>query len=70
VASPRVVNIEDLRPLARLRLPKVVFDYIDGASVGELDSSYVNVPSGWACHPAPVSMTRIPRAEPGNRVAG
>src|SRR5438093_4084728 len=36
VASPRVVNIEDLRRLARRRLPKVVFDYVDGGAEGEI----------------------------------
>ena len=36
MASPRVVNIEDLRSLARHRLPKVVFDYIDGGAEGEV----------------------------------
>lgn len=36
VASPRVVNIEDLRQLARRRLPKVVFDYLDGGAEGEV----------------------------------
>jgi len=36
VASPRVVNIEDLRPLARRRLPKVAFDYLDGGSESEV----------------------------------
>jgi len=36
VASPRVVNIEDLRPLARRRLPRVVFDYLDGGAEGEV----------------------------------
>src|SRR5947207_4377365 len=36
VASPRVVNIEDLRCLARRRLPRVVFDYIDGGAEGEV----------------------------------
>ncbi|HYT05064.1 MAG TPA: alpha-hydroxy acid oxidase [Gemmatimonadales bacterium] len=36
VASPRVVNIEDLRRLARRRLPKVVFDYVDGGAEGEV----------------------------------
>lgn len=35
VASPRVVNIEDLRSLARRRVPKIVFDYIDGGADGE-----------------------------------
>ncbi|PYX59241.1 MAG: alpha-hydroxy-acid oxidizing protein [Acidobacteria bacterium] len=36
VASPRVVNIENLRSLARRRLPKVVFDYLDGGAEGEV----------------------------------
>jgi isopentenyl diphosphate isomerase/L-lactate dehydrogenase-like FMN-dependent dehydrogenase len=36
VASPRVVNIEDLRQLARRRLPKAVFDYVDGGAEDEL----------------------------------
>ena len=35
VVSPRVVNIEDLRELARRRVPKIVFDYIDGGADGE-----------------------------------
>ena len=36
VASPRVVCIEDFRPLARQRLPKSVFDYLDGGAEGEV----------------------------------
>ena len=36
VASPRVVNIEDLRALARRRVPKIIFDYIDGGSESEV----------------------------------
>jgi L-lactate dehydrogenase (cytochrome) len=36
VASPRVISIEDLRPLARRRLPKAVFDYLDGGADGEV----------------------------------
>jgi isopentenyl diphosphate isomerase/L-lactate dehydrogenase-like FMN-dependent dehydrogenase len=36
VASPRVINIEDLRRLAGRRLPKVVFDYLDGGAEGEI----------------------------------
>jgi isopentenyl diphosphate isomerase/L-lactate dehydrogenase-like FMN-dependent dehydrogenase len=36
VASPRVVNIEDLRSLARRRMPKVIFEYIDGGADGEV----------------------------------
>jgi len=36
VAAPRVVNVEDLRPIARRRLPRVVFDYLDGGAEGEV----------------------------------
>ncbi|MFZ0279774.1 MAG: alpha-hydroxy acid oxidase [Candidatus Sulfotelmatobacter sp.] len=36
VASPRVVCIEDFRPIARARVPKSVFDYLDGGSEGEV----------------------------------
>ncbi|MGE5125053.1 MAG: alpha-hydroxy acid oxidase [Betaproteobacteria bacterium] len=36
VRPPRVVNVEDLRRAARRRLPRVVFDYIDGGADGEL----------------------------------
>jgi isopentenyl diphosphate isomerase/L-lactate dehydrogenase-like FMN-dependent dehydrogenase len=35
VESPRVVSIADLRSLARGRLPRVVFDYLDGGAEGE-----------------------------------
>jgi L-lactate dehydrogenase (cytochrome) len=36
VKSPRVVNVEDLRNLARRRLPKMVFDYLDGGAEAEV----------------------------------
>lgn len=36
VASPRVVCIEDFRPIAQRRIPKVVFDYLDGGAEGEV----------------------------------
>ena len=36
VASPRVVNIADLRHAAERRLPRVVFDYVDGGADGEV----------------------------------
>jgi isopentenyl diphosphate isomerase/L-lactate dehydrogenase-like FMN-dependent dehydrogenase len=36
VASPRVVNIGDLRRAAERRLPRVVFDYVDGGADGEI----------------------------------
>ena len=34
--SSRAINIEDLRSLARRRLPKVVFDYVDGGAESEV----------------------------------
>jgi L-lactate dehydrogenase (cytochrome) len=36
LGPPRVVNIHDLRKLAQRRLPKVIFDYLDGGAEGEL----------------------------------
>src|SRR5687767_11435834 len=33
---PRVVNIADLRRIAKRRLPRVVFDYIDGGADSEI----------------------------------
>jgi L-lactate dehydrogenase (cytochrome) len=36
VSPPRVVNIADLRRLAGRRLPRMVFDYIDGGAEAEL----------------------------------
>jgi isopentenyl diphosphate isomerase/L-lactate dehydrogenase-like FMN-dependent dehydrogenase len=36
VASPRVVAIADLRPLAKRRVPRAVFDYLDGGAEGEI----------------------------------
>lgn len=36
LASPRVINIHDLRHLAQRRLPRVVFDYLDGGAESEV----------------------------------
>ena len=36
LAASHVINIEDLRRLARRRLPKVVFDYLDGGAENEV----------------------------------
>jgi isopentenyl diphosphate isomerase/L-lactate dehydrogenase-like FMN-dependent dehydrogenase len=36
LASPGVINIADLRQLAQRRLPKVVFDYLDGGADDEV----------------------------------
>ena len=35
LASPRIVNIDDLRTMAQRRLPKVIFDYLDGGAESE-----------------------------------
>ena len=36
VNSSSVVSVMDMRPLARRRLPRVVFDYLDGGAEGEV----------------------------------
>ena len=36
LSSSRVVNVFDLRGIAERRLPKVVFDYLDGGADGEV----------------------------------
>ena len=36
LASPRVINVHDLRHLAQARLPRVVFDYLDGGAESEV----------------------------------
>jgi len=36
VASPRVVSIADFRPIANGRLPRAVFDYLDGGADAEI----------------------------------
>ncbi len=36
LASPHVINIEDLRRIARRRLPRPVFDYLDGGAEDEI----------------------------------
>src|SRR2546426_9824829 len=35
IEPPRVLNIEDLRRAAKRRLPRAVFDYIDGGAEDE-----------------------------------
>src|SRR5579863_8838355 len=35
ISPPRVVNIEDLRKRAQRRLPRAVFDYLDGGAESE-----------------------------------
>ena len=34
--APRIANIDDLRAAAHRRLPRAVFDYLDGGADGEI----------------------------------
>ena len=34
--SPHVINVDDLRAIAQRKLPRVVFDYVDGGAEGEV----------------------------------
>jgi L-lactate dehydrogenase (cytochrome) len=36
VSSPHVVNVEDLRRMAQRRVPRAVFEYVDGGAEGEV----------------------------------
>ena len=36
IPLPRIVNIDDLRSLARARVPKIIFNYIDGGAEAEV----------------------------------
>jgi len=36
ISSPRVVNVDDLRRVADRRLPRVIFDYVDGGAEAEI----------------------------------
>ncbi|HEX8896710.1 MAG TPA: alpha-hydroxy acid oxidase, partial [Terriglobales bacterium] len=36
LTSPKVINVEDLRRLAKRRLPRVIFDYVDGGADDEV----------------------------------
>jgi len=36
LTSPKVITVEDLRRLAKRRLPKVIFDYVDGGAEDEI----------------------------------
>lgn len=69
VASPRVVCISDFRPLARRRVPKAVFDYLDGGAGGEITL-------GENCRAfddvtlRPRHAVSIPQCDMGTRVLG
>src|SRR5580704_12546027 len=69
VASPRVVNIEDLRWLARNRLPRVVFDYLDGGAEDEL-TLQANRRAFEAVTFRPRQAVAVPQCELRTRVLG
>src|SRR5262245_59514114 len=67
VAAPRVVNIDDLRRLARRRLPRVVFDYIDGSAETE-ETMRQNVEAFGDLLLRPRCAVRTPACELGTTV--
>ena len=69
VASPRVVNISDLRRLAERRLPRVVFDYIDGGADGEV-TLRENCRAFEAVTFRPRCAVAVPQCELGTTVLG
>ncbi len=69
VSAPRVVNIADLRRLAQRRLPRVVFDYIDGGAGAEV-TLRENCLAFDAVTFRPRCAVETARAEPGTSVLG
>ena len=69
VASPRVVNISDLRRLAERRLPRAVFDYIDGGADGEV-TLRENCRAFEAVTFRPRGAVAVPQCELGTTVLG
>ncbi len=69
VASPRVVNISDLRRLAERRLPRAVFDYIDGGADGEV-TLRENCRAFEAVTFRPRGAVAVPQCELGTTVVG
>ncbi|MSO82273.1 MAG: alpha-hydroxy-acid oxidizing protein [Acidobacteria bacterium] len=69
VAPPHVVNISDLRRLAKARLPRSVFDYIDGGADGEVTLGE-NCRVFNAVTFRPRSAVAIPNCELGTTVLG
>jgi L-lactate dehydrogenase (cytochrome) len=69
VAAPHVVNIADLRRLAMGRLPRAVFDYIDGGADGEV-TLRENCRAFETVTLRPRSAVATPQAELGTSVLG
>ncbi len=68
-ASERAVNIEDLRLLAQRRLPRVVFDYVDGGADGET-TLRENLRAFDAVHFRPRQAIAVPQCDLRTRVLG
>ncbi len=69
LSPARVVNIDDLRQMARRRLPRVVFDYVDGGADAEV-TLRGNAAAFEAVMLRPRSAVRIPPARTGVSVLG
>ena len=69
LSPPRIINIDDLRRAARRRLPRVVFDYIDGGANGEV-TLRENCRAFDRVTLRPRSAMAIPRCDLGATVLG
>src|SRR5437773_911267 len=69
VQPPQVVNIEDLRRVAKRRLPRVIFDYIDGGAEAEL-TLRANCSAFEAVTFRPRSAVATPACDLGTTVLG
>jgi isopentenyl diphosphate isomerase/L-lactate dehydrogenase-like FMN-dependent dehydrogenase len=69
VASPHVVSIEDFRGLARRRVPRAVFDYLDGGAEGEV-TLRENCRSFQDVTFRPRHAVEVPQCDLGTRVLG
>src|SRR3954470_22186693 len=65
----RIVNIEDLRLAARRRVPRVVFDYLDGGADGEI-TMRDNLRAFEAVLFRPRCAVRTPQCDLATTVAG
>src|SRR5687767_6787413 len=65
----RIINIEDLRLAARRRLPRVVFDYIDGGADGEI-TMRENMRAFESITFQPKCAVRIPECDLATTVVG
>jgi len=69
VASPHVVNIDDLRRRAKCRLPRAVFDYLDGGAEAE-SSLRENCRAYEAVMFRPRNAIAVPRCDTRTHILG